>query len=85
MSKNTTQKLAHTITISFAAILILSTAVIYGIIKNSPLPNQKSVAGINEVVEKESNQQKKQRNQSEEEYLKRQEEIKSTKTEEKSR
>jgi hypothetical protein len=76
MTKNSTRKLAHTITISFAALLVLSTAIVYGVIKNSPLPNQKSVAGVNEVAEKATNPQKKQRNQSQEEYLKRQEEVK---------
>jgi hypothetical protein len=73
MSKNSIKSLPHNLVIAFATLLILSTAVVYGVIKNSPLPNQKSVAGIKEEA---SNPQKKQRNQSEAEYLKRQEEIK---------
>jgi hypothetical protein len=75
--------LTHNLVISFASILVLSTAVVYGVIKNSPIPNQKSVAGVKEeLVEKVSNPQKKQRNQSEVEYLKKLDDAKIQKSSE---
>jgi hypothetical protein len=73
MKKNLFENFTHKLAISFAVILVLSTAVVYEIIKNSPLPTQKSIAGVND---KASNPQKKQRNQSQEEYLKKVEEFK---------
>ena len=71
MSNKLYQKFIHTITVGFAIILVLATAVVYGIIKNSPLPSQKSVAGISEnISDNKLNLKKKQRNQTQEEYLK---------------
>lgn len=67
---NKSKNLAHTVVVGFAVLLVVSTAAAYGIIKDSPLPTQKSVAGANETIEKPTNQPKKQRNQTNEEYMK---------------